>query len=252
MDSSNNFVAIKMQGASDFTEIHRMGLSNNYATFNLQTATGLHTTTSDGWAFTLDSSDNLLCIKQQGASGYTEVHRLSASSNYASFDLQTATALHTTESDEWEFHTDSNDNLMCIKRDGSQSTTEVHRLSASSGYTAFDLQTTTALHSTTADSFTYLVDSSDNLVAIKYVGTSSTEVHRLSASSGYATFDLQTATALHTTSAGEWSFALDTYDDLVGIKFQGSQDTVELHTLGKSSNYGSFVLQTTTALHSID
>ena len=60
--------------------------------------------------------------------------------------MQTETALHQTDG-TWAFVMDSNKNLVAIKKSNTGSKmTEVHRLSAISGYQQFDMQTQTALH----------------------------------------------------------------------------------------------------------
>merc|ERR1719327_2433121 len=77
------------------TEVHRLTAKSNYKKFDLHVATGLQLTNTKSWAFTMDSKDNLVCILKgpKTGSGKTEVHRLSAASNYKSFNLQTGTAL---------------------------------------------------------------------------------------------------------------------------------------------------------------
>jgi len=208
----------------------------------------------------MDSKKNLVAIKKGPitGSGKTEVHRLTASSNYKKYDLQTKTALPITDGN-WDFVMDSKNNLVAIKKGPNTGSgkTEVHRLSASSNYLSFDLQTGTAL-GYTDDNWDFTMDSKDNLVAIKKgpkTGSGKTEVHRMSASSNYKKFDLQTGTGLHYTSAaakkGDWVFKMDPQDNLVCIlkgPDSGSGKT-EVHKLTKVSNFKKFNLQTPTALH---
>merc|ERR1719450_180353 len=96
------------------------------------------------WAFVMDSKNNLVAIKKgpKTGSGKTEVHRLTAASNYKKFDLHTATALGYTDKN-MEFVMDSKDNLVGILKGPKTGSgkTEVHRLSAASNYGQFDLQT---------------------------------------------------------------------------------------------------------------
>merc|ERR1719450_1473007 len=103
------------------------------------------------WAFVMDSKNNLVAIKKgpKTGSGKTEVHRLTAASNYKKFDLHTATALHLTDKN-WDFVMDSKDNLVAILKGPKTGSgkTEVHRMSESSNYKEFDLHTSTALHYT--------------------------------------------------------------------------------------------------------
>jgi len=106
------------------------------------------------WAFAAKPNGDLVSIKKaHTGTGMTEVHVLSAASNYQTFVLQTGTALHYTgaaSGDDWEFVMGEADDLLCIKkgpRTGSGKT-EVHILSAASNYQNFVLQTGTALHYT--------------------------------------------------------------------------------------------------------
>lgn len=212
------------------------------------------------WAFLMDSRKNLVAVKKgpTTGSGRTEVHRLTASSNYKKYDLQTRTALGITGGN-WDFVMDSKNNLVGILKGPKTGTgtTEVHRLSASSNYLKFDLQTGTALHYTD-DNWAFTMDSKDNLVAVlkgPRTGTGMTEVHRMSASSNYKKFDLQTGTGLHYTNTaankGEWDFQMDPQDNLVCIlkgPKSGSGKT-EVHKLSGASNFKKFNLHTSTALH---
>jgi hypothetical protein len=208
------------------------------------------------WDFVTDSKKNLLAIKKNPTqSGKTEVHRLTASSNYQKFDLHIATGLHLTN-EHWAFTMDSKDNLVGILKGPKTGSgkTEVHRLTASSRYTKFDLHTPTALGYTN-ENMVFTMDSKDNLVGVlkgPKTGSGKTEVHRLSASSGYKQFNLQTGTGLHYSSGnGYWDFKMDPQDNLVCIlkgPTSGSGKT-EVHKLSGSSNFKKFNLHTATALH---
>ena len=124
----------------------------------------------------------------------------------------------------WAFVMDSQGNLIAIKTAATGTLmTEVHRLSKASNYQEFDLQVGTCLpYASDADTWSFVMASNDDLVAIKkgpHTGTGMTEVHRMSAASNYQKFTLQTGTALHLTNdADSWSFAMDEHDDLLAIK----------------------------------
>ncbi len=85
-------------------------------------------------------------------------------------------------------------------------------------------------------------------------GSGSTEVHILDGASGYQRFLLHAATPLPLSGDdGSWAFAVGYYDsddyaDLYAIKKQGVSST-EVHILNGRDSYGSFLLQTGTALH---
>ena len=216
--------------------------------FLLQTGTALHET-GDEWDFGLAPNRDLFAIgKRSTGSGTTEVHVLSAASNYQSFSMQTRTALHET-GDEWRFSIAPNRDLFAVQMQG-QNSTELHVLSAASNYQQFALQTGTALHKTDGDDWSFAVAPNRDLVVIKMQGQSSTEVHILSAASNYQQFSLHTGTALHKTSADTWDFALASNRDVFAIKKQGGASaSTEVHVLSVQTNYQQFALQTGTVLH---
>jgi hypothetical protein len=104
--------------------------ASNYQSFRLQTGTALHET-ADNFAFGVLPNGDLVAIKKSGTgSGKTEVHILSAASNYQSFRLQTGTALHETGGN-FDFGVLPNGDLVAIKKSGTGSgKTEVHFLAA--------------------------------------------------------------------------------------------------------------------------
>jgi len=215
------------------------------------------------WAFVMDSKKNLVGIKKgpKTGSGKTEVHRLTASSNYQKYDLHIATGLHLTDKN-WDFVIDSKDNIVGVKKGPKTGSgkTEVHRLAASSNYKSFNLHTATGLH-LTDENWAFTMDSKDNLVGVlkgPKTGSGKTEVHRLTASSNYGKFDLHTATGLHYTAKasgkGDWEFEMDPKDNLVCILKGPKSGTgkTEVHKLSGSSNFKKFILHTGTALRYTD
>ncbi|GEM_PF-3126001 len=234
-----------------FDEHHSKNAYLSHMAF--QTGTALHET-DDTITFVLASNNDLFAIKKSHTGTHTtEVHVLSAASNYQRFSLQTGTALHETD-DTFEFLLAQNKDLYVIKKSNTGShTTEVHVLSASSNYQQFSLHTATALHETDATSSFALAPNNDLFVIRKSdTGTHSTEVHVLSASSNYQQFILQTGTALHETDI-TFEFAIDQNRDLFAIKKSGTEScTTEVHVLSASSNYQHFSVHTGTALHETD
>lgn len=238
----NNFAFVGMPGgdlmavkkfgtASKKTEVHILSAGWNYGVYRLQTATPL-AETDGNFEYGASANADLVVVKQNGASGTTEVHTLTAASNYQSFGVQTRTALHRTD-DSWDFAVMANGDVMAIKKSGSRSgKTEVHILSSASRYQSFRLQTPTALHQTGKD-FEFEVLSNGDLVAIKKGVTPSgkTEVHVLSAASNYQQFRLQTPTALHQTDAS-LAFAARGDGQLMAVKKTGSASGMtEVHVL---------------------
>src|SRR5437764_169270 len=89
--------------------------------------------------------DVVAISKSNTSSNTTEVHVLSAESCYQNFVQQTRTGLHVT-GNSWVFLLAPNRDLFAInKRNTSSNTTEVHVLSAASGYQSFVQQTKTGL-----------------------------------------------------------------------------------------------------------
>jgi hypothetical protein len=165
------------------------------------------------------------------------------------FALQTGTALAETPSG-FDFGIGPNGDVYAIQRVGTGTgTTEVHVLSAASGYQAFSLETGTALQQTPSG-FDFGIGPNGDVYAIQRVGTGSgtTEVHILSAASSYQAFSLQTGTALQQTPSG-FDFGIGPNGDVYAIQRIGTgTGTTEVHVLSAASAYQSFSLQTATAL----
>ena len=104
-------------------------VTSSYSRFRLQTRTALHET-GGNFAFSVLRNGDLVAIKKSGTgTGKTEVHILSAASNYQSFRFQTGTALEQT-GDNWNFGVLPNDDLVAIKSGTGTVKTEVHILTA--------------------------------------------------------------------------------------------------------------------------
>lgn len=177
--TNNDLFAFKKSGTgSHSTEIHVLSAANGYQSFRLQTGTCLHETGPE-FDFLVAGNRDVYAIKKSSTgSGSTEVHVLSAASNYQQFSLQTGTALHPTDH-TFDFALSPGRDLYAFKKSGCGThTTEVHRLSAASGYQSFNLQQGTVLHETD-QTFQILGGSSGRMYAIKKsgTGTHSTEVH---------------------------------------------------------------------------
>ena len=206
-----------------------------YDRFSLQTGTALHETDAT-FQFAVAPNRDVFAIKKSSTgTRSTEIHVLSTASRYQSFSLQTGTALHETGA-TFEFAVAPNRDVFAIKKSGTGTrSTEIHVLSAASGYQSFSLQTGTALHETDA-TFEFAVASNRDVFAFKKsgTGTHSTEVHVLSAASGYRRFSLQTGTALHETNAN-FELAVAPNRDVFAIKKSGTgTHSTEIHVLDAS------------------
>ena len=228
-------------------EVH--ALSPDGQRWTLQTATPLPATFG-GWQFaTHPVSGNLACFKLSATeSGRAELHVLSAASNYTQWVQHTATKLSELQH-SWQLALNRDGDIIGIKKAATGSgTTEVHVLSARSGYQAFALQTATPLAATGAHWEFLVAPDNGDLVGIKKQRTSSgrTEVHVLRAAARFQAFALQTATALHETD-DSWHFALDGARNLWAIKRQHTQcAATELHVLLAATSYQTFGRQVCT------
>jgi hypothetical protein len=191
-----------------------------------------------------------------------------AGSDFSEFVLQTGTGLQETD-DTFKFlvadwNRDGKPDLLAVKKSGTASrNTEMHILSGASNFKNYILQTMTALSETSAD-FDFAVadwngDGFLDLIVTKKrnTGTRTTEVHVLSGKSNFSDFILQTGTALPETddtfafAMGDWNG--DGTPDLFAVKKSGTgSNTTEIHILGGKSNFGSYLLQTGTALPETD
>lgn len=231
------------------TEVHR--LSADYQSFSLQTGTCLHETACNVFRFLLGRNGDLYAIKQlHTGTRSTEVHILSAADNYQRFSLQTGTCLHETDR-SFDFLLAPNGDLYALKKSATDSrSTEIHVLSAADNYQKFSLQTRTCLHETD-DTFAFALGSNNDVYALKKRNndTNSTEIHVLSAASGYQEFSLQTGTCLHV-NAYNFEFGLDDENNLYALKKRGTDsNSTEVHVLSAADGYQKFSLQTGTCLH---
>ena len=156
---------------------------NRYTQFSQHVGTALAQTDAN-WDFVMNSKNDLVCINRLGSNGKTDVHILSAVSNYQQFSLQVGTILGHTNSSNWDFVMNSNNDLVSIFKSGTSSgRTELHTMSAASRYTQFSQHIGTGL-SQTNDNWDFVMKSNNDLVCIFKSGTGSgrTEVHTLSAS----------------------------------------------------------------------
>ncbi len=131
--ANGDLMAIKKaQTGTNSTEVHILSAASIYGQFRLQKGTALHET-GNNFAFAALANGDLMAIKKaQTGTNSTEVHILSAASNYGQFKLQTGTALYETD-DNFAFAALANEDLMVIKKaQTGTNSTEVHILSAAS------------------------------------------------------------------------------------------------------------------------
>jgi hypothetical protein len=93
----------------------------------------------------------------------------------------------------------------------------------------------------------------EDLAALKYAGSSSTEWHALDGGTGYRSFLFNRATGLHKTSSSTFQFLVGDYDgdwvdDLWAIKYAGGSGRTEVHVFS-GANPGTQLLAKATGLH---
>ncbi|TDK19416.1 hypothetical protein E2F46_16740 [Luteimonas aestuarii] len=90
---------------------------------------------------------------------------------------------------------------------------------------------------------------------VKKSGNGSTEIHSLNRDTNYTTFNRHIASALHTTPSDEsWVFLFGDYNgdgvaDMYAINKVGASGRTEVHILSGATNFSTFLLNTTTAIH---
>lgn len=194
---------------------------------------------------------DLVSVRTSGTgSGRVEVHTLTGASNYQTFSVHAATPLPAVpDGGDWVFGVASfagsgKPDLFAIRtRGGSSGRLEVHVLSAASGYKTWVSQKATAFGELQPGTMDLIVGDAGQqgaLTAVVYGGSTGSgmaEIHRLTAGSGYKTFDLHAATALHLSASNTFSFAWGDYDrdgtyELYAVKLQGTgTGNVEVHVL---------------------
>ncbi|GAB3348441.1 FG-GAP-like repeat-containing protein [Lysobacter tyrosinilyticus] len=163
-DGHPDIYVIARNGASGHTEVHVMNGATNYTSYLANIATPLPTTGTDGtWNFLLGDynkdgkPDIYIVLKNNTGSGMTEVHVADGATNFSTFPLHAATALHMTGSDNaWDFklgdyNNDGTLDLYAIAKQGASGHTEVHVLDGTSTFRTFTAHIATVLHNTGSD-----------------------------------------------------------------------------------------------------
>lgn len=229
------------------TEVHQLSADSNYSKTSLQIGTAFDET-DEWWDFVIapDNNDLVGIMKQNTASNKTEVHILSAESQYQKRSLDVATGLDKTDHN-WQFAMAPNRDLFCILQQGGSNKTEVHVLSAASNYADFIVHTATAFPVSGANC-DFSIDGERNLVAcLKWnTGSSSTEVHILTAASNYQTYALQTGTAMPETDCTKTFMAASNLDVYMVFSEKTGSEHTEVHMLSTSSHYRNYGLHAAT------
>ncbi|WP_144239598.1 FG-GAP-like repeat-containing protein [Nitrososphaera viennensis] len=268
--SPDLFAFKKSNTQTNSTEVYVVSGTNPQQLL-LQTGTALPETDEtyefavDDWNH--DGTADVVAIKMSNTgTNSTELQILDGASNFTSFLVQTGTALPETDEtydfgfDDW--NSDGTSDLVAIKMSNTETnSTEIQVLNGASNFTAFLVQTGTALPQA-GEEFDFAVDDWNNdgtadVVAIKMsnTGTNSTEIQVVSGANPQE-FLVQTGTVLPQADE-EFDFAADDWNsdgtsDLVAIKI-GDTDTnsTELDIVSGASPL-EFLVQTGTALPETD
>ncbi|OPZ90375.1 MAG: Caspase domain protein [Firmicutes bacterium ADurb.Bin419] len=181
---------------------------------------------------------------------FTKGNAFAISGDFQAFNLQTPTAIHETDS-TFKFLLDANKNLFAIKKSNTGTNrTEVHILTAASGYQKFGLQAQTALPETYSN-YDFMLDPYTNdLYAVQKSGHSSknTVIHVIPAKYLYQKCTKTIVTSLGETNSNHEFLFAPNKDIYVINKANTSSRKAELQILSASSGYKSISLQTTIQL----
>ncbi len=213
-----------------------------------------------------DGVADLFEVQQSGtASGYVEINIMDGASGYQKSLAHIVTPLAEAPAGTYQFlfgpyNGDGKPDLYVIaKANTGSGNTEVHVLSATSGYQTWLLHTAIPLPQTGSNFEFRLGDydgdgKSDLFVIIKSgTGSGDTEVHVLSGASNFQTWLLHTALPLGQTGSN-FDFEVGAYNgdgrpDLYVIITSGTgSGMTEVHVLSAANNYQTWLLHTATPL----
>lgn len=197
-DGKTDVYAISRYGnGTPNVEVHILDGATNYSTFLGHYSTGLGAVQGAlAWTFDLgdynhDGKPDLYVFqKVGGASGRTELHVFNGADGFTTHLIDAAMPMPPEGADDaWEFHVidadkDGKPDVVAIAKQNGAST-EVHIVTGSSGYTAYSVQTGTALHVTGTNSqwvfgaADYDKDGNIDVLGVNKMGVNGVEVHGL-------------------------------------------------------------------------
>lgn len=255
--------------ASGQTEVHVLDSATAYSSFKLHAASALGQYNPDQIAFAIGDANNdgkpdIYAISRYGnGTPNVEVHILDGSTNYATFLGHYSTSLPAVSGalaytfDVGDYNRDGKPDLYVFKKVGGGSgKTEVHIYSGADGFqTALGHFAMPMGATGDNDAWEFHVADTDldgipDVVAVAKQNGSSTEVHILPGSNNYASYSLETGTALGMTGVdSKYVFGVNDYNtdgkaDVFAINKMGAQG-LEVHIL-RGSGYQDFLLHTGT------
>lgn len=221
-DGRDDLFAVHLRGtASGRVEVHVLSAASGYTSWLDHAATALPAVPLGQWQFSLGAfrgdgqSDLIGFALNRTGSGQTEVHVLCGSTNFGTFCDHAASGLGQLDPSTWQLLADPGTGDLIAVAHGTATGsghTEVHTLSAASGYHLFSGHYATPLGpvSTSAGEFTVGAEGGPggppdvSLLLTGQTGSGHTEVHTLTAASGYASFLGHWATALGPVPTSSW------------------------------------------------
>ena len=251
---NNDLIAIKStRTKSRKIEIIKLSQESSYNEAKLVRPSVAYQRTK-AFAFGANTDRDLVVIKKLGnMTRKTEVHILTAASDYQSFIIQAVTTLDESD-DATSFCVAPNNDLFAITMWGTASNaTEVSVLSAASEYKEVILHSITPLHDTNHSSVFCLGPNLDLYIIQRSVhGCKKTKLMILSSQSKYETVTLHTATVLPE-SDETFNFLVNPNGDLIVIQKANTKSKfVEILVLSASSSYQSIVTHTITTMSEMD
>lgn len=259
---------------SRHTELHTATAVSDYTQFNAHVATGIDPA-GDKTKFVRADVDGdgqedlvMLALSDTGT-GTVEIHSVSGSSGLQTFNKHLPTAFVANFPPDRASYTmadwdgDGRADLIRVLRYGTgTNSTEIHVLSAASQYQTYLLATGTALRAGAyGGSFDFVDWDGDGKLDLALIlSTSSesnkTEVHVLTAASGFQSFVLHAASNIGLLRDGWEAHLLDwDHRGLLDLVVTGMRDTgthtVELHVLSGDSSFLTYLTQTGTGLNAL-
>lgn len=257
-DGYDDLVYIKKK-ARGCTEAHVLSGKDEYQTFILHKRLPIEETDEYGefqlGDYDKDGKADLFFLKKR-AHGNTEVHVLSAASEYLDFKLHVKTSLEETDSN-WElgigsYNSDDIPDLYAIKKQGASGKTEVHVLDGSSGYTNYTLHLATVLEATDQNTKLIVGKGQFNIYVIRRQGATNTEVWKLVMSSVQDLKNTETELGFNINTALDRSnqdvdfavgdFNNNTIPDVFTIKKRDAGRTT-IHVLNGADRYQSHIFE---------
>ncbi|MEO8829559.1 peptidoglycan recognition protein, partial [Lapillicoccus sp.] len=230
--------ALSSGTGSGKVEVHGQSLSSNYMSRLIDAATHLSQDNPTQWRFFVgslsgDSRPDLIAVQTTGTpSGKVELHVVSWASYYRDTIVNTVTPMSAFIPDsQWQLSVGGpgGGDLYLVGLSGTGSgKVEVHALSAASNYSQWSLHSTTAL----AQGFSA---SSSRFIVAKYsgdlylllhgsTGSGRTEVHTLTAASGYQSFNFHAVTPIGRTDdrTASWALGTDSVPNILFLPLTGT------------------------------